>query len=26
MNEYRTKVEKWKREGYDVSELEEMLK
>ena len=26
MNEYRAIVEKWKREGYDVSELEEMLK
>ncbi|MBW9221984.1 hypothetical protein KKP97_02940 [Methanothermococcus sp. SCGC AD-155-C09] len=26
MKEFRSKVEKWKKEGYDVSELEEMLK
>lgn len=26
INEYKTKIEQWKSEGYDVSELEEMLK
>ena len=26
MKEFKSKVEKWKKEGYDVSELEEMLK
>ena len=26
INEYRVKIEQWKREGYNVSELEEMLK
>ena len=26
VSEYRAKIEQWKREGYDVSELEEMLK
>jgi len=26
MDEFKSKVEKWKREGYDVSEIEKMLK
>jgi len=26
LGEYKSKIEQWKREGYDVSELEEMLK
>lgn len=26
IDEYRAKIEQWKREGYDVSEFEEMLK
>jgi len=26
LKEYKAKVEQWKREGYEVDELEEMLK